>query len=257
MLSLWLAVSLAQAPKLAAPAWTAVDVVPEKAQFFATHFAGALHDRGVSVITESDIAVLLGVERKKQLLGCADDASSCMIELGAALGAELVLAGSIAKLDATYVVTLRVVRSADGKVVTQEQARATSQDGLLDALTASAGVLAAQLNPAGPPSRSGFRPFLVPTIAAGVTGAIGITCLVLALLTSAELDRRLVFGANRMDVDAIGNRGAAFETVGWVGLGLGVASGVTAVVMKLLEGPRVVALGAVEQDAVASSGGRP
>jgi len=56
MLSMTLALLLSQTPKLAAPSWTAVEVSPEKAQFFALHLSSALRDRGLSVITSQDIA---------------------------------------------------------------------------------------------------------------------------------------------------------------------------------------------------------
>lgn len=254
MLALYLAVTLAQ-PKLAAPAWSAVDVPADKATFFSTHLATALRNEGVSLITADDIAVVLGNERQKQLLGCADEDSSCMIELGAALGAEHLLSGAIAKLEEKYVVTLRVIKSLDGKVVAQEQARAASQEALLDALTVAARSLADQLAPPGHPRR-GLRPFVIPLIVAGVTAAAGATFFVLALNTSAELDSRLVPGANRDELNVIGSRGQAFEALGWVGLGLGVAGAVTALVMKLTESSTVVSVGAARDGAMVQLGGR-
>jgi hypothetical protein len=37
---------------------------------------------------------LLGLERQKQMLGCAEDSSNCLAELAGALGARFVLNGS-------------------------------------------------------------------------------------------------------------------------------------------------------------------
>jgi len=253
MLSLWLATLLAQAPKLAAPPWTAVDVPADKAAFFATHFASALRDRGVGVITAEDIAVLIGAERQRQLLGCSTDTSSCMVELGAALGAELLLVGSIARLDSTFVVSLRVAKSSDGKVVAQEQARASGQEALLDALTGAASSLASQLNPAAPSRRP--SPFIVPAVIAGVTAAAGAVLLVLALVTSGELDRALVPGANREAVNAIGSRGQTLEAAGWICVGVGIASGATAVALRLFERPAPVSVALLPQGALVQWGG--
>src|SRR5947207_17625 len=44
-----------------------------------------------NVLSSKDVETLLGVERQKQMLGCADDASSCLSELAGALGARFVL----------------------------------------------------------------------------------------------------------------------------------------------------------------------
>lgn len=43
------------------------------------------------VVSQADIRTLLGVERQKQLLGCGEDAASCMAELSGALDARYLL----------------------------------------------------------------------------------------------------------------------------------------------------------------------
>ena len=50
-----------------------------------------------TVTTQSELATLLGLERQKQIVGCADDASACTAELAGALGAKFVMSGSVAK----------------------------------------------------------------------------------------------------------------------------------------------------------------
>ncbi|MBL8917667.1 MAG: hypothetical protein JNJ54_02310 [Myxococcaceae bacterium] len=236
MLSLTLALALSQAPKLAAPPWTTVEVSAEKAQFFATHLASALRSRGLSVITAQDISTVLGVERQKQLLGCGEDTSSCLVELGNALGAELILTASIAKLESTWQVNLRVLRAGDGKVAATQLAKATSQEQLLDALDTAAAGLALELG-VKPAPRSARSLAWIPAVAAGGFAIAGGIFYGLALGRSADLDKRLEPGVTRADLDPIVRSGQTFELLGWAGGVLALASGATALVMFIAGAP--------------------
>lgn len=256
MLSMTLALLLSQAPKLAAPAWTAVEVSPEKAQFFALRLSSALGDRGLSVITSADIGTLLGVERQKQLLGCGEDSSNCMVELASALGAQLVLSGSIAKLETTWQVSLRVLQSSDGKVVAQQAVRAESQEELLVALDDAAASLARQLEPKPPPG-SARRVAWIPAVGAGVFVVLGSVFLGLASASSAELDRKLVPGVMRVSLDAVVQEGQLRERLAWASFAVAGAAGVTAVLMFVLGAPppATVSITPVTGGAVAGVGG--
>lgn len=236
MTSLMLALVLAQAPKLAAPAWDAVEVTPEKAQFFALHLASALRNRGLSVITAQDIAAVLGVERQKQLLGCNEGGSSCMLELSNALGAQLVLTGVVAKLEASYQVNLRVLSGTDGKVVAQELVRAESQEKLLFALDDASASLARQLEPKAPPGSARGLAW-IPAVGAAVFAVAGGLFYGLALERSATLDRMLVPGVTREALAPVVSAGQTYEVLGWTGFGLAAGAGVTALVMFLVGAP--------------------
>lgn len=231
-----LALVLAQAPKLAAPAWDGVEVSHEKAQFFALHLASALRDRGVSVITQQDIAAILGVERQKQLLGCSDGSSSCMLELSSALGAERILTGVIAKLESSYQVNLRVLSGVDGKVLAQELVRGESQEKLLLALDDAARSLAKQLEPKAPPGSARALAWL-PAVGAGVFAVAGGVFYGLALERSATLNTMLMPGVTREALDPVVRAGQTFELLGWTGFGLAAGAGVTALVMYLVGAP--------------------
>lgn len=61
------------------------------------------------VISSKDLQTLMGVERQKQLVGCAEDSSSCMAELAGALGARFVVSGSVAKLGPAYQLSLQAL----------------------------------------------------------------------------------------------------------------------------------------------------
>jgi hypothetical protein len=214
----------------------------------------------LSVISSQDIATLLGVERQKQLLGCGEDSSNCMVELASALGAHLVLTGSIAKLETSYRVNLRVLQSADGKVVAQEAVAAETQEKLLAALTDAAASLAAQLQPGAPrvSASVGARRFAwIPAVGAGVFAVLGGVFLGLAGASSAELDRKLVAGVMMADLVGVVREGQSRERLGWGSLGIAGAAGVTAVLMFLLGAPppATVSIAPVHGGAVAGIGG--
>lgn len=256
MLSMTLVLLLSQTPKLAAPSWATVEVSPEKAQFFALHLSSALRNRGLSVITSADIATLLGVERQKQLLGCGEGSSNCMVELASALGAQLVLTGSIAKLETSYQVNLRVLQSSDGKVVAAEAVRAATQERLLFALDDAAVSLAKQLEPKPPPG-SARNVAWIPAVGAGVFGVLGGVFFGLASASSAELDGRLVPGVTMADLVPVVQRGQSMELLAWGSFAVAGAAGVTAVLMFLLGAPppATVSITPVTGGAVAGIGG--
>lgn len=78
---------------------------------------------GHSVISTTDIQAMLSFERQKALLGCNDD-TSCLAEIGGALGVDLLVSGTLAKLGDTYNLTLTVldIRTAEVKQRFQGQA---------------------------------------------------------------------------------------------------------------------------------------
>lgn len=61
-----------------------------------------------SVIGQSDVAAMLGLERQKQMLGCADS-SECFAEIGGALGADYLLVGTAGRLGALWRIDLKLV----------------------------------------------------------------------------------------------------------------------------------------------------
>jgi hypothetical protein len=70
----------------------------------------------MSVIGSSDVKQLIEHEREKYVLGCTDD--SCLLELGGALGADLLATASLGRLgDAAYLLNLKLMRVEDMKVL--------------------------------------------------------------------------------------------------------------------------------------------
>jgi len=70
---------------------------------------------GVSVIGSDDIVAMLQFESNKQMLGCGDD-SSCLAEVGGALGVSYLVAGNVGKMAETWVISLRLMSPMEGEV---------------------------------------------------------------------------------------------------------------------------------------------
>ncbi len=88
------------------------------------------------VLCPSEVRALLEHVSQQRLMGCETD--DCIAQLGNLVAADLILLGSVGKVDETYTVTLRLMDPAGGKVlgrasrgVKQELARMLSQLGAL------------------------------------------------------------------------------------------------------------------------------
>ncbi len=106
---------------------------PELPALLVEQLAAALEARGdLKVVTSKDIEAMLGFDRQKQLLGCAE--ASCAAELGGAMGVEWIVAGSISQLETTFLVSLTATRVATASVEHRFSAKtkARTADALLD-----------------------------------------------------------------------------------------------------------------------------
>jgi hypothetical protein len=112
--------SAASRPKLA--------VMPLKAKRMPTDTVGVLDDillkevsdRGVyRVIGRSEIEAILDLQRQKDVLACDDVA--CGVELGGALGVEILLIGSASRLAGEVIFTLILINVSEGTVVRRSQ----------------------------------------------------------------------------------------------------------------------------------------
>ncbi len=117
----------------------------ETAQLLGDALAGELRRRpGVSVLTQSDVSALLGVEKTRQMLGCAE--AGCMAEIGGALGADRVVHGSLGRVGASLVVNLSALdpKRAASAASVSERLRGGRDEAFLDALPALADALLAE-----------------------------------------------------------------------------------------------------------------
>ncbi|MBI3184900.1 MAG: hypothetical protein HYZ28_22400 [Myxococcales bacterium] len=118
------------------------DVDAKLAEALTEAFVTA-YSRGTSasVISSGDMLAVIGLERQRALLGCADQDSGCLAELGGALGADFLVSGAISRVGRSFILTARVYELARSAVVGRAEQRVDSEDGLLDA----SGRLAADL----------------------------------------------------------------------------------------------------------------
>ncbi len=254
----WLAcVLLAAAPNgarqlVAVPSVSYVNLTDKEGDAFIDAFAQQLAQAsGAEVVTRTTVAQLLGAERQRQLLGCAEDGSSCLLELSGALGAEHLVTGSLGKLGTVFTVTLKLVHSQTAKSVSSFTARAETEGQLLDVLQGGAAQLARALrgeSPAGAPTsavpsvRWGAR-FWGPaavTIGLGAAGAVslGVDRAAVSALQNDSF-------AGRAAIDAVVSRG---EVGRGLAVGFFVAAGlslVLTVVLLALPEPARLALAAV------------
>ncbi len=89
---------------------------------------------GFDVISQADVSAMIGFEKQKQMLGCRDD-SSCLAEIGGALGVDYVLSGQVGQIGSRLHLSFQLLESRKAKVVARA-ARFSGRDE--DALAASA-----------------------------------------------------------------------------------------------------------------------
>lgn len=190
-LALLLSAAPVEKPKLALIELTAQGGVEASAARSLTDaIAAELQARGYfEVISQRDIETLLGLERQRQLLGCADDGSSCLSELSAALGARFVLSGSLSQLGTAWQLTLSTFDTQRGQAL----GRSTRVAFGLEVLRSSLALQVAEATatpPPAPPSK------VLPVSLMATGGAAALFGLVWGTLQlsaeqqlAAELDR--------------------------------------------------------------------
>lgn len=200
--------------------------------------------RGVFEVSSSrEIAMALGIERQKQLLGCSPEGASCLTELAGALGADLVLSGTIARLGNAWTLTLQTADARTsrniGRAVRIAPDLSDFAQGLPLAVAEATGLPAPQV-----PSRALPVAAMVTggsvIVAGGLVGALG-------LLKERELASELAIADTRQGplrpFSAYEQDGALVrteKTLGLVGLVAGAALVAGGVVMfSLTSAPSV------------------
>lgn len=143
-----------RAMKIALLPLAALGGVPrETAQLMGDALAGELRKRpGISVLTQSDVSALLGVEKTRQMLGCTE--SGCVAEIAGALGADRVVHGSLGRVGESLVVNLSALdpRRGTAAASVSERLRGGGEEAFLDVLpTIADSLLADAPAPSGGP----------------------------------------------------------------------------------------------------------
>ncbi len=92
---------------------------------------------GAEVVTPADVAALLDLEGRRQILGCDEEAASCLAEIGGALGANYVLSGQLARIGSKWVVSLSLIDVIEGGIAGRATKTASSEDDVLEAAEAA------------------------------------------------------------------------------------------------------------------------
>ncbi len=179
---------------------------------------------GLRVTTPSEIAAVLGQERQKQLLGCTDD-TACLIELSNALGADVLVVGSVAKVGAQTLATIKAVRSSSAEPVGAWSVRAADETQLLDFFASTARQLRAALLGEAPSAasnpRSPLRYMLI------VAGAVAVVTGAVLFGYGWSVQQRLVKGDPAVTsvalAEAVASGGRSAELAGYVAGGVGLA----------------------------------
>ena len=89
---------------------------------------------GLSVMSDSDIVAILGLERQRQVLGCTD--SSCLAEIGGALGVDRLITGSVGRVGGSLIVNVTSLDPGKAQAVNSvsERLKSGSDEAFLDAL---------------------------------------------------------------------------------------------------------------------------
>jgi hypothetical protein len=73
------------------------------------------HAGGAEVVGRAEIEAMLAFEQQKDLLGCSDD-TACLAQIGGALGAGLLVTGTLGKLGGTYLLHVKMIDTVNAKV---------------------------------------------------------------------------------------------------------------------------------------------
>lgn len=104
---------------------------PDVVSAFTESVTAEVAARGIfDVVSTQEVQTVVGVERQRQLMGCSDDAQSCLAELAGALGAEFVLSGSLARIGESYQLSLQTLDSRKAQPIGRAVRIADSLDAL-------------------------------------------------------------------------------------------------------------------------------
>lgn len=161
---------------------------------------------------------MLGLERQRQLMGCATEGTSCLAELAGALGVELLLTANIVKSESGYLASIRVLRTANGESVLAPSERLKTEDALLDWLDETAVTLRKKLVPDAPTST--VTRWVPAMLGAGLLVGSGV------MFGLSASNYGTLTGSTPLTDEQIRSTRQSGETLQWVGVSLAAAGGV-------------------------------
>lgn len=118
--------------KCAAMPLEAAGISPEIGAVMDEIVLAELQRTGFEAIGKDDIKALLGFEQQKSLLGC--DEASCIAEVGNALGVQFLVAGKLAAVDDSMILTLKLIDVRKAKVLARVNRMVTGGKAQLPAM---------------------------------------------------------------------------------------------------------------------------
>ncbi|MCC6333126.1 MAG: hypothetical protein IT380_03945 [Myxococcales bacterium] len=241
MLTAALLVALTQAPQsvtLLEGGWVAADVDENQITLWNDVLFSELSEFGISVRRKGDIAQALGLERQKQLMGCAE--SNCSAEIAQALNADGIISGSIGKSGSSLVLNIRVL-SNTGDQLAAKSAVVPSADAALAEMKPIARALAEAMAPhlAGrvtvkAKAAPGLKRFWwIPASIGVITASVGIGLQVSAHGIESSVREGSSFNS-LTEVQVAMSSGKTQETVSYVMFGLAGAAAVSTVLLVVL-----------------------
>lgn len=95
--------------------------------------AGDTAGEGYDVMSQADIAALIGFEKQRQMLGCGDD-SACLAEIGGALGVDYVISTQVGKIGSRFHISLQLLDARRQNVASRVSIFSeTTEDALAEA----------------------------------------------------------------------------------------------------------------------------
>jgi len=223
----------AEPPKVACTSFTcSEDLGPALCEAYERRFTGRLsrNDR-VRVTTPRDIGQLLGLERQKQLLGCADeDSSSCNAELAGALGVEGILTGVVTRTPSGYLLSVKVIRVKDGREWASANESARDDGELQDALDATADRFVPLLEGAKPGTGARVVWWAGTVLGLGMVAG-GAALFALSKQDAAILKRDTPQTPAELDMTA--SRGSTLQSAGAALLGFGIPIALTCFILAV------------------------
>ncbi|MGC4120705.1 MAG: hypothetical protein QM765_40235 [Myxococcales bacterium] len=106
----------------------------KEAEALTSFIASAVGRYEVKTISGADLTALLGFEKQKQLVGCAD--TSCLAEVGGALGVEYLLASEVGQVGDRWLMTLTLLDARKATALQRASHTAANSGGLIDGVGA-------------------------------------------------------------------------------------------------------------------------
>lgn len=189
----------------------------------------------IDAVAQSDLVAVLGLERQKQLLGCAE--SACMAELTAGLGAPWLVSGALGRFGGTLRVDLKLVDTTRGTSAFRDGRTVRDEN---DAFEAVSTLVADLLPRLGVSATSGSRS-LGPWVLMGAGAVAAIVGAVLSIVAATQWvaitdpDRRSM--TSWRDVQSAGQVYGVNVVVGPTLLGVGLGAVAGGVVWRALSTP--------------------